>query len=93
LLVVLTLVNISLIVLKRRPSEPSDGFEVPLVVPILGALVCALLVVVRVHAAFTATQPGAAVAPLIALGIFAVSYLLYFLMRPKRVAAEDITPP
>jgi len=93
LLVVFTLVNVSLIVLKRRPSEPSDGFDVPLLVPILGALVCALLVVVRVHAAFTATKPGAAVAPLIALAIFAGSFLLYFLMRPKRVVDGEINLP
>jgi APA family basic amino acid/polyamine antiporter len=90
LLVVFTLVNVSLIVLKRRPSEPSDGFDVPFVVPILGALVCALLVVVRVHAAFTDPKPGSAVAPLIALAIFTGSFLLYFLMRPKRVVVEEI---
>ena len=90
LLVVFTLVNVSLIVLKRREGEPTDGFDVPLLVPILGALVCALLVVVRVHAAFTHPKPGAAVAPLIALGIFAVSFVLYFLMRPKQVVVEEI---
>ena len=90
LLVVFTLVNVSLIVLKRRKGEPRDGFDVPLLVPILGALVCALLVVVRVQAAFTDPKPGAAVAPLIALGIFAVSFLLYFLMRPKQIAKEEI---
>ncbi len=84
LLCVFTLVNISLIVLKRREGEPRDGFDVPLLVPILGALVCALLVVVRVQAAFTSTKPGAWVAPVIALGIFAGSFLLYFLMRPRK---------
>lgn len=83
LLVVFTLVNVSLIILKRRSSEPVDGFDVPLLVPILGALVCLLLVVVRVQAAFTDPRPGSALAPLIALGIFAVSFLLYFLMKPK----------
>lgn len=86
LLVVFTLVNVSLIVLKRRSSEPGDGFNVPLLVPILGALVCSLLIVVRVQAAFIDPRPGAALAPLIALGIFAVSFLLYFLMKPKEVA-------
>ncbi|MBC8126313.1 MAG: amino acid permease [Gloeobacteraceae cyanobacterium ES-bin-144] len=83
LLVVFTLVNISLVVLKRRPSEVRDGFDVPLLVPILGAMVCALLVIVRVHKAFTSSQPDAAAAPLIALAIFAVSFLLYFWLRPK----------
>lgn len=89
LLVVFTLVNISLIVLKRRVGEPTDGFDVPLLVPILGALVCTLLVVVRVHAAFTDTKPGAAVAPLIALGIFALSFGLYMLLKPKNVVVSE----
>jgi len=84
LLVVFTLVNVSLIVLKRREGEPTDGFDVPLLVPILGALVCTLLVVVRVQAAFTDPKPGAAVAPLIALAIFAVSFGLYFRSRVSR---------
>lgn len=85
LLSVFTLVNISLIVLKRRTGEAADGFDVPILVPILGALVCTLLVVVRVQAAFSDPKPGAAVAPLIALGIFAVSCGFYFLMKPKEV--------
>ncbi|MES2476614.1 MAG: APC family permease [Verrucomicrobiota bacterium] len=88
LLSVFTLVNLSLIVLKRREGEPSDGFDVPLLVPILGALVCTLLVVVRVQAAFTDPKPGAAVAPLIALAIFVVSYGLYRVLKPKDVVAE-----
>jgi amino acid transporter len=90
LLCVFTLVNVSLIVLKRREGEPADGFDVPLLVPIFGALVCALLVVVRVHAAFTDPKPGAAVAPLIALAIFAVSYGLFRLVKPKHAVAAEI---
>jgi basic amino acid/polyamine antiporter, APA family len=78
LLGVFTLVNLSLVILKMRTSEPVNGFDVPLVVPLLGALVCLLLVVVRLQAAFTDPRPGAALAPLIALGIFGVSFLLYF---------------
>lgn len=89
LLSVFTLVNISLIVLKRREGEPTDGFDVPLLVPILGALVCALLVVVRVHAAFTDPKPGAAVAPLIALAIFVVSFVLYAILKPKDVVLHE----
>jgi hypothetical protein len=90
LLCVFTLVNISLIVLKRRAGEPTDGFDVPLMIPVLGALVCALLVVVRVHSAFTSQKPGAAVAPLIALAIFVVSYVLYLLLKPKTVVADEM---
>ena len=89
LLSVFTLVNISLIVLKRRPGEPTDGFDVPLLVPILGTLVCAMLVVVRIHAAFTDPKPGAAVAPLIALGIFVLSFVLYMLLKPKDVVVIE----
>ncbi len=89
LLVVFTLVNISLIVLKRRAGEPTDGFDVPMLVPILGALVCALLVAVRVQSAISDPKPGAATAPLIALGIFALSFLLYFLMKPKEVVIGE----
>ncbi len=89
LLMVFTLVNISLVILKRRPSEPSDGFDVPPLVPILGAIVCALLIVVRVQAAFTDPKPGSATAPLIALAIFAVSFVLYRLMKPKDVVMAE----
>ena len=89
LLTVFTLVNISLIVLKRRPGEPTDGFDVPLMVPVLGASVCALLVVVRIEKALSAADPAQATAPLIALGIFAVSFILYFVLKPKTVCIGD----
>lgn len=89
LLMVFTLVNISLVILKRRPGEPTDGFDVPLLIPILGALVCALLIGVRVQAAFTDPKPGAALAPLIALAIFVVSFILYQIMKPKNVVMPE----
>ncbi len=89
LLVVFTLVNLSLVVLKRRKGEPAGGFDVPLAVPIFGALVCVILVVVRVQAAFTDPKPGAAVAPLIALGIFVTSLVLYSLMKSKSGNLSD----
>jgi basic amino acid/polyamine antiporter, APA family len=89
LLSVFTLVNISLVVLKLREGEPTDGFDVPLLVPILGALVCALLVVVRVYSAFTGGNPEARIAPLIAVGIFATSFLLFFLLKPKQVVVDE----
>lgn len=88
LLSVFTLVNISLVVLKRREGEPKGGFDVPLLVPILGALVCALLVGVRVVSAFSSGKPGALVAPLIAVGIFATSFGLYTLLKPMKVIVD-----
>ena len=48
LLTVFVVVNAALVVLKLRPGEAHGRFEVPVIVPILGALVCAGLVVARV---------------------------------------------
>ena len=45
---VFAVVNAALFVLKRRPGEKRGYFEIPLAVPALGALVCLVLVVVRV---------------------------------------------
>ncbi len=87
LLTVFTLVNLSLIVLKRRDGEPTGGFDIPLIIPILGALVCTLLIGVRVMSAFSDPKPGAATAPLIALGIFAASLVLYTVLKPKQPVA------
>jgi basic amino acid/polyamine antiporter, APA family len=86
LLSVFALVNLSLIVLKRREKEPRDGFDVPLLVPIFGALVCTLLVFVRVQSAFTSSKPDAAIAPWIALGTFVLSYGLFLLLKPKKIS-------
>jgi APA family basic amino acid/polyamine antiporter len=83
LLTVFMLVNFSLIVLKRRAGEATDGFDVPLIVPILGALVCALLVGVRIQQAITSSNPGQSTAPLIALAVFALSLVLYSILKPK----------
>ncbi len=41
------MVNVALLILKRRPEEPRGGFEVPVFVPALGALVCGSLLVNR----------------------------------------------
>lgn len=84
LLVVFTLVNVSLLILKRRPGEPTGGFDVPLAVPLLGALVCALLIVTRIQSALQDPKPGMATAPLIALAIFAAAFLLHHLMKPTQ---------
>ncbi|TLD69332.1 amino acid permease [Phragmitibacter flavus] len=88
LLMVFTMVNISLLVLKLRPGEPRGGFEVPLVVPILGALVCLILIAVRVQAAWTSADPQSHVAPLVALAIVVVSLGLFFLLKPFKAMTE-----
>jgi uncharacterized integral membrane protein len=82
-------VNGALIVLKRRAGEPPGGFEVPLVVPVLGSLVCAALIAVRV------TTPDAAGrfewrAPATAGAVLAIILLLYAIQRPTDVTEEAL---
>jgi hypothetical protein len=48
LLLVFAVVNRALVILKRREGEPAGYFEIPIIIPALGALVCLVLVVVRV---------------------------------------------
>jgi APA family basic amino acid/polyamine antiporter len=88
LLMVFSVVNISLIVLKRRKDEPKGGFEVPIIIPILGALVCLTLIAVRIESAWSA--PGGYVAPLVALVIVLVSLGLYRITRPRNPVPDDL---
>ena len=78
-------VNTSLIVLKRRPGEPAGGFEVPIVVPALGVLVNAAMIVARIT---STTAGGRAVA--IAGAIIAGIVLLYFVVRPRNVTETSL---
>lgn len=87
LLMVFTVVNVSLIILKLRPGEARGGFEVPVFVPVLGALVCLTLIAVRIESAWSAE--GGHVAPLVALAIVAVSLGLYFLTRPANPIVKE----
>jgi basic amino acid/polyamine antiporter, APA family len=89
LLIVFTVVNISLFVLKRRPGEPRGGFEPPLIVPVLGAFVCASLIVVRVHSAITSPDTAQRTAPLIAGAIVLVSLALYAVLKPKNPVVQE----
>jgi APA family basic amino acid/polyamine antiporter len=88
LLSVFVVVNLSLIVLKRRPEEAVGGFEIPMVVPVLGALVCAILIISRIHGALSSSSPDAHVAPLAAGGIILASLVLHHLVKPRPLAAE-----
>jgi basic amino acid/polyamine antiporter, APA family len=74
LLLVFTVVNGALFVLKRRRSESLGRFEVPLFVPAAGAIVCLALIVVRVA---TGDWRAPALAGVLLLG----SLALYALMR------------
>jgi amino acid transporter len=76
LLTVFAVLNGALILLKRRKGEPQGLFEIPLVLPVLGALVCAGLVIVRVS---TGDWQAPALAGALLLGIL----LAYAVLRPK----------
>ncbi len=88
LLSVFTVVNISLVVLKRRPGEPRGGFEPPLLVPVLGAFVCTALIVVRVESAISSADTAQRTAPLIAGAVIIASLLLYSVLKPKDPATD-----
>jgi amino acid transporter len=90
LLIAFVVVNAALVVLKLRPGEPKGAFEVPVVVPVLGAVVCLTLIVMRVYRAATEADRAERVAPLIAAGIIGGSVLLYFVMRPKNITEETL---
>jgi amino acid transporter len=72
LLTVFTVVNVALVILKNRPDEKSGRFEVPAIVPMLGAFVCSALIVTRLF------QAGDWQAPVIAFGLIAAIAALYF---------------
>ena len=76
LLFVFSVVNAALAVLKMRPGEKPGAFEIPLAVPLIGATVCAILVVFRINT-------GSIEAPRIAGVLLAGILLIYAILRPK----------
>jgi amino acid transporter len=78
-------VNSALVVLKHRPGEPPGQFEVPTLVPILGILVNATLIVSRLT-----SGEGGLRAPMIAGAIVVAATLLYFVLRPKNLSDETL---
>jgi len=85
LLSVFVIVNMGLVVLKSRPNEAPGSFEVPRIIPILGALVCLSLVAVRLFGTNADRR-----APLIAGVIVGVVVVLFLIMRPKSDALEEV---
>jgi APA family basic amino acid/polyamine antiporter len=88
LLTVFTVVNVSLVVLKLRKSEERGGFEVPIIVPALGALVCATLIITRLNTALTSSNPAERPAPVISIAIILIGLALYKVLKPKDVLAK-----
>jgi amino acid transporter len=81
LLLVFTVVNGALFILKRHRGEKIGRFEVPLIVPALGAIVCFALIVVRVG---TGDWGAPALAGALLLGAIA----LYLVMQRWAAPAE-----
>jgi hypothetical protein len=75
LLLVFSTINPALVILKLRPGEPRGSFEIPIFVPVLGALVCITLCVLRVSS-------GDIRATLIAGTLLAGAAALYVAIRP-----------
>ncbi|MGE0055744.1 MAG: APC family permease [Hyphomicrobium sp.] len=78
LLFVFAIVNGALIILKRRPGEPQGAFEVPFFVPIVGAIICTILIVFRVA---TGHWQAPAIAGVLLAGILAI----YMVLRPTPI--------
>jgi len=78
LLAVFACVNIALLILQRRPGEQPGRFEVPSIVPALGALVCLALLANRVAS-------GDWRAPALAAAVLAVILVLFMIVRPRDV--------
>ncbi|WP_062113340.1 APC family permease [Aureimonas sp. AU40] len=82
LLTVFTVVNVALLVLQRRKGEAKGRFEIPSLVPILGAALCATLIVVRI-------AEGDWAAPIIAGSLLLGIVLLYFATGAGREGRID----
>ncbi|KQQ82112.1 amino acid permease [Aureimonas sp. Leaf324] len=82
LLIVFTVVNIALLILQRRPGEAKGQFEVPSIVPLLGAIICSALIVVRIG-------QGEWTAPIIAIGLIVAIVALFYLTGVGRSGGID----
>lgn len=84
LLAVFVLMNLAHIKLAKRAGEPKAAVHLPLIVPLLGGVICAVLLVVR-------ATSGELVAPMIAGGLIIGIAVLYLLTRHTH--REDETVP
>ena len=73
LLLVFTVVNGALFILKGRDGEKQGRFEIPRAIPALGALTCLILIVVRVA---TGDWQAPALAGALLIGAFALHVLM-----------------
>ncbi|MDE2773882.1 MAG: amino acid permease [Gemmatimonadota bacterium] len=73
LLLVFSVVNAALVVLKLRPDEPHGAFELPIAIPVLGAVVCFAMFVARLGAG---DWRAPVIAGVLLLGVLAIHLLL-----------------
>lgn len=73
------MMNMSLIILKRRKGEEKGRFEIPYSVPAMG---CLLAISLIASATFEEAQR--------AMGVFVVACILFFVLRPKDEAIEHM---
>ena len=78
MLLVFAVVNTALVVLKLKPGEPKGSFEIPMIVPVLGVVVCLALLFVRLSS-------GDWVPPVIGAVLLLGVAVLYFVVRPQGV--------
>jgi APA family basic amino acid/polyamine antiporter len=81
MLLVFAVVNGALVFLKLRPGEEKGGFEIPTAIPVLGAVTCLALFLVRVSS-------GDWVATAIAGALLAGAGLLYAVLKPAGEALD-----
>ena len=86
LLGVFVLMNVSHLVLARRPGEPRAPIRVPSFLPVVAALMCGAVLIVR-------ASTGEVTAPLIAAGLLAASLVLYAVSGRGRSAIGAASEP
>lgn len=79
LLTVFALMNVSLVMLQKREGEKRGKFEVHPIFPIIGAIVCVILIIARVIT-------GEWTAPVIAAVMVGVMLSTYFLIKKLKLA-------
>ena len=82
LLAVFAVVNVALILLKNRAGEPKGRFEIPRIIPAVGAIVCLALLAAR-------ASSGDWRATAISGALLAGAVALYFILKPPPVTESD----
>ena len=82
LLLVFVLVNLSLVMLQRREGDVAGAFNIPWIVPAIGSLICAVMIVAQVM------QAGGR-GTMLAAGLLAAILLLYLVTARGRTAAIE----